>query len=81
VLCFNTFTAIVIMHEPERSANPLAYSSIIIKASIDYDDMARVRRAVLQQVATKPKEPWAQLDAALWTVYFTPPVLGLLLRL
>ena len=73
VLCFNTFSTIVFMHEPERMADLLAYCSIIIKASMDYNDMpwfvydSHFRR----QAVTKPNEPWAHLDAALWTIYFT----------
>ena len=73
VICFNTYSAIILMREPERTADLLAYCSIIIKASIDYDDMpwldydTHFRR----QAATKPNEPWARLDAALWTIYFT----------
>ena len=37
-LCFNTFMTIIAMHEPERIADLLAYSCIIIKATLDYDD-------------------------------------------
>ena len=64
---------IIAMCEPEHIADLLAYSSIIIKASLDYDDLpwleydAHFRR----QAATWPKGPWAQLDAALWMIYFT----------
>jgi hypothetical protein len=46
---------------------------MIITASRDYDDMPWLEYDVhfRKQAATKPKEPWAQLDAALWTVYLT----------
>ena len=69
----NTFSTIVLMREPEHTADLLTYCSTIIKASMDYDDMpwldydTHFRR----QAAMKPNELWAHLDAALWTIYFT----------
>ena len=36
------------MREPERTADLLAYYSIIIKASMDYDDMPWLRAAKVQ---------------------------------
>ena len=63
---------IVLMHQPEHTADLLAYCSIIIKASIDYGDMpwldydAHFRL----QAAMKPNEPEAHPDAASWTIYF-----------
>ena len=73
MLCFNTFISIVAMRNPERVRDLLAYSSLIVKASTDYDDTpwldydSHFRR----QAATKPNEPWSQIDASLWTVYFS----------
>ena len=72
-ICFNTFMAIVAMRQPERINDLLAYSSMIIKASLDYDDTpwlsydSHFRR----QVAAVPQARWSQLDAPLWTMYFT----------
>ena len=37
-LCFNAFTAIIAMRQPERVRDLLSYSSMIIRASIDYED-------------------------------------------
>ena len=61
------------MRDPERMADLLAYCSIIIKASMDYNDMPWLEYDLHfhWQAATKPNEPWAHLDAALWTIYFT----------
>ena len=58
---------------PGATTDLLAYCSIIIKASMDYDDMPWLEcdSHFRRQAATKPNEPWAQLDAALWTIYFT----------
>ena len=39
VICFNTFSTIVLMREPEHTADLLAYCSTITKVSMDYDDM------------------------------------------
>ena len=73
VICFNTFSTIILMHEPECTADLLAYCSIIIKASLDYDDTPWLDYDTHfhRQAATKPNEPWTHLDAALWTIYCT----------
>ena len=72
-LCFNAFIAIVAMRQPERVNDLLAYSSTITRASIDYEDMPWLAYDThfRKQAATNPQTRWAQLDAALWTVYFT----------
>ena len=67
VICFNTLSTIVLMCEPERTADLLAYCSTIIKTSMDYDDMPWLDYDMhfRQQAAMKPNEPWVHLDAAL----------------
>ena len=71
-LCFNSYTTVLAQKQPERISDLLAYSSIIIKASEEYDDTpwlqydARFRR----QAATEPKRQWAEIDASLWTTCF-----------
>ena len=37
VLCFNSFMAVVSMRQPERVKELLAYSSLIVKASEEFD--------------------------------------------
>lgn len=71
--CFNTFSTIALMRESECTADLLAYCLIIIKASMDYDDMPWLQcdTHFHRQAAITPNEPWAYLDAtALWTIYF-----------
>ena len=60
------------MREAERTANLLAYCSIVIKqAWITTICHTLNTTHFRRQAATKPNEPWAQLNAALWTIYFT----------
>ena len=70
-MCFNT-SKILLMCEPKHMADLLTYCSITIKASMDYDDMPWLEydSHFRWQAATNPNKPWAQLDAALWTIYF-----------
>ena len=65
VICFSTFSSIVLMREPERSADLLAYYSTVIKTSMGCNDMPWLD---YDTHATKPK--WAHLNTALWTIYF-----------
>ena len=64
-LCFNTYMAVLTRRQPERIRDLLAYSSIIIKASEEYDDAPwlqydmRFRRLA----ATEPSRSWAVIDA------------------
>ena len=73
ILAFNALVVIIAQRQPERVPDLLAYSSLITRASIDYEDMpwlaydAHFRR----QAAARPQSRWAQLDSSLWTVYFS----------
>ena len=71
-LCFNSYTTTLAMKQPHRLGDLLAYSSMIINASSEYEDTpwlqynARFQR----QAATDPNRPWAAIHASLWTTYF-----------
>lgn len=71
-LCFNSYITVLAITHPQRVGDLLAYSSIIINASSEYEDTpwlqydARFRR----QAATDPNRPWATIDASLWTTCF-----------
>ena len=71
-LFFNSYITVLARKQPHRVGDLVAYSSIIINASSEYEDTpwlqydARFRR----QAATYPNRPWAAIDASLWTTYF-----------
>ena len=73
VVCFNAYISVMAVRHPGRVQDLLAYSSIITKASLDYEGVpwllydAHFRRAA---AAAKCKN-WAQVDASIWTMYFT----------
>lgn len=58
---FNTFITIVAMCSLEHTKDLLAYSSIIIKASMDYDDVPWLNHDshFCRQAATKPDALWS----------------------
>ena len=72
-LCFNSYVTILAQKQPHHIGDLLAYISIIINASGEYEDTpwlqydARFR----QQAATEPSRPWAMIDASLWTTCFS----------
>ena len=73
VMCFNTYTALTTVKQPERMKDLLAYSSTIVNASkqfegtpwLEYDTRFR-KEAVVQ-----PGKQWASIDASTWTICFT----------
>ena len=73
VMCFNTFIALVTTKQPERAMDLLAYSSIIVNASkqfegtpwLEYDTRFR------KQAAVNPSAQWASIDASSWTLCFS----------
>jgi len=73
VVCFNTYISLVEMRQPHRAGDLLAYSSTIVQSSSEYEDTpwllydGHFRR----QAATKPGKAWAEIDASLWTMYFS----------
>lgn len=71
-LCFNSYVTVLAMKQPHRVGDLLAYSSIIINASSEYEDMPWLQYDVRfrRQAATDPSRPWASIDASLWTTCF-----------
>jgi hypothetical protein len=74
VLCFNTYTAIITMKEPDRVKDLLAYASLIVKASIDYEGDAWLQydRFFHRQAAAEPSRypRWGEIDPSIWTQQF-----------
>ena len=72
VMCFNSFLAIMAMKHPEKTKVLLAYSSVIVKASkefegfpwLEYDSRFR------KEVAVNQSKSWAVIDASAWTLCF-----------
>ncbi len=72
VECFHTFVAVVILKEPQRAGDLLAYASLITHYSRQfkgsqwrvYDTNFR-----LQAAATRP-EKWAEVNSSLWAMAF-----------
>lgn len=73
--CFNTFTAVVLTKEPERAKDLLAYCSLIVKASGDYEATAWLgydrlfRRLAAAEPAVYPN--WGQIQPSLWASHFS----------
>ena len=73
VVCFNAFISVMAVRHPERVHDLLGYASMITKSSLDYEGApwlaydAHFRRAA----AASRQTGWAQVDASLWTLYFT----------
>ena len=74
VVCFNTYMAIVLMKDPNRAKDLLAYSSLIVKASSDYKGEAWLgydrffRRQAAAEQARFPK--WGEISPSIWTQHF-----------
>ena len=71
-LCFNSYITVLAMKQPQRLGDLLAYSSMIINASSEYEDTPWLQYDVRfrRQAATDPSRPWAAIDASLWTTCF-----------
>ena len=73
VMCFNTYVALVAQKQPNRIKDLLAYSSIVVNASkqfegtpwLEYDTRFR------KEAALQPNKSWAVIDASTWTLCFT----------
>lgn len=72
VMCFNSFLAIMAMKHPEKTKELLAYSSVIVKASKEFEGLpwleydSRFRK----EVAVNQSKSWAVIDASAWTLCF-----------
>ena len=73
VVCFNSVISVMALKHPERVQDLLGYSSMITKASLDYEGTpwlaydAHFRRLAAANRLTL----WSQVDTSLWTNYFT----------
>ena len=71
VICFNAYTRIIAIKQPERIKNLLAYPSLITKASADYQGTPWLAyNSHFRQVAAITKQAdWFQVNSSLWTQY------------
>ncbi len=72
VRCFNTLATIIALQQPNRIADLLAYSFIIVKASEEFEgqpwlDTMRTSDNRQQRCGATV---WAQIDTSLWTIHF-----------
>ena len=71
-MCFNSFITIVALKHPEKVKDLLAYSSIIVKASKEFEGVpwleydSRFRR----EAAANQSLSWAVIDSSSWTLCF-----------
>ena len=72
MICFNAYTSILAIKQPERIRNLLAYSSMVTKASADYQGTPWLAYDIhFRQVAAVTKQTdWSQVNSSLWTQYF-----------
>ena len=72
VICFNAYTSILAIKQPKRIRNLLAYSSMVTKASADYQGTPWLAYDIhFRQVAAVTKQTdWSQVNSSLWTQYF-----------
>ena len=72
VVCFNAYVALIAMRHPDRVVDLLAYSSIIVKASQDYEQTPWLAydQHFRKQAAAKQLRQWDTVDTSLWTMYF-----------
>ena len=73
--CFNTYIAVAIMKDPARAKDLLAYSSLMVKASSDYEKEAWLGydRLFRRQAAAEPSmfPCWGQINPSIWTQHFS----------
>ena len=72
IVCFDTFISVVAMRNPNQVRDLLAYSSIIVKASQDFEGTPWLEYDIhfRRQVATQTGQRWEVIDASLWSMYF-----------
>ena len=72
VMCFNAYIAVVAKKHPDRVADLLAYSSLIVKASRDYEDTPWLRydQHYRRYAAAESPKQWGTIQPELWTLYF-----------
>lgn len=74
VVCFNMYSSVVVMKEPERFKDLLANSSLIVKASTDYEGEAWLNydKFFRRQAAAEPSRytHWGEIEPSTWTQQF-----------
>ena len=72
--CFNTYIAILTEREPSRVKDLLAYSSMIVKASVDFmgECWSNYDQFFRRQAAAEPERypRWGEIDPCMWTQHF-----------
>ena len=71
--CFNAFVAIMAKQHPERVVVLLAYSSLIIKASQDFEQTTpwlSYDQHFRKHAAAKGIVEWGSIEPSLWSLYF-----------
>lgn len=75
VACFNAYTAVILMKEPDRATDLLAYCSLIVRASTDYAGEAWLGydRFFRRQAAAEPARfpQWGEISPSIWTQHFS----------
>ena len=73
VSCFNTFIAVVSIKRPDKVRDLLAYSSIVVKASEEFEGTPWLEYDIRfrKEAAVDPSKPWAVIDASSWTLCFS----------
>ena len=72
VVCFNTFISVMAIKRPGQVQDLLGYASMITKASLDYEGTYIVAGTHFRCSAAAARlTTWSQVDASLWTMYFT----------
>ena len=72
VMCFNSFLAIMAMKHPGKIKELLAYSSVIEKASKEFEGLPWLEYDLRfrKEVAVNQSKSWAVIDASAWTLCF-----------
>lgn len=73
VMCFNTYIAVIASKQPERVEDLLAYSSIILKASKDFNGLPWLKydSCFRKEASIDHCKSWAVVDASAWTLHFS----------
>ena len=71
--CFNAYISIIALKQHDRVRNLLTYSSLITKASADYQGSPWLtyNSHFRQMAAITKQSDWSQVNLSLWTQYFS----------
>ena len=74
VTCFNTYMSVLAYQNPDRLVDLLAYSSLIVKASVDFegDSWLTYDKFFRKQAAAEPARypTWGAVEPSMWTQHF-----------